>query len=336
MRNQKIQLGTFCIVILLLIGLSGCKKKKEEINWPQGFSGRFALSVSGIPGNGVLILDETGIKEHSSWSIASNADVQWSHDGTKLLATGPYGDFVISDVYGNRIKYFEEGNSPIWSQEGTMIAYTKFLGPPRWEGIYTVNSEGSDLMYFNKILEGSPLGEWSPDKKKISIFTWGEYSRETDSIGCVDSNGYTLLTHGYNPVWSNNGLQLYFYKDSAVWSYTLSDHSIKRMARLGQDFAYCWSPDKTMLAYTFFSANQSDIYLVKMDGSASVNLTNYNENHYFDTPCWSVDGTKIVCSYDHKGLAIINSDGSNPIYYPSLPEVNGVPFHGYIWEITWH
>ena len=102
-------------------------------------------------------------------------------------------------------------------------------------------------MYFSKFIEGSSLGEWSPDNRKISIFQWGEYSRETDSIGYVDTNGYTLLTHGYRPVWSKNGLQLYFYKDSAIWSYTLSDHTVSKLASIGKELPgyYVWSPDKT-------------------------------------------------------------------------------------------
>ncbi|MBT7915447.1 hypothetical protein HN588_16235, partial [Candidatus Bathyarchaeota archaeon] len=72
----------------------------------------------------------------------------------------------------------------------------------------------------------------------------------------------------------------------------------------GRERKPTWSPDGTQIAFDGGDSFKSDIYLVNIDGTGIVRLTDHPEWDQY--PAWSPDGTQIAFSSDR--------DGSTEIY----------------------
>jgi|GEM_PF-1733587 Tol biopolymer transport system component len=335
--------NVFRIILILLpiiMVTETCKKTSNQIPWPEGFTGKFAISTVKMTtiAWAVYLFHENGFTQLSTGGNLVFPSCQWSRDGSRLLIDLSDGltFFRIADSDGNVLKEIE-GCSPIFSQDGTRIAYLGWdYGGTHDRMIYTVNASGTDSLVFGRIPpSGFTLEEWSPDRSKITFSTriW-----HIDSVGFADANGYTVFMKGSGPVWSGDGSGIYFFNDSSLWKYVLSDSSVGKVVDLGavQEFySFGWSPDKSRKAYTLFEANKGNIYVVKMDGSAPVRLTDAPDNCWYLYPCWSTDGSRIAC-HDGKSLWIMNSDGSHPVSMTIVPEVNGLPIVGTLQEFDWY
>ncbi len=73
-----------------------------------------------------------------------------------------------------------------------------------------------------------------------------------------------------------------------------------------------WSPDGTKVAFQSWEHDPSEIYVMDIDGSNLVQLT--DNTYYDDYPRWSPDGEKIVFISRRDGdndIYVMNADGSN-------------------------
>jgi Tol biopolymer transport system component len=73
-----------------------------------------------------------------------------------------------------------------------------------------------------------------------------------------------------------------------------------------------WSPDGARIAFIVHEEDGAEIYVMNMDGSGQVNLTNHPA--WDSNPTWSPDGSQIAFSTDRGDgdeIFIMNSDGSN-------------------------
>jgi TolB protein len=71
-----------------------------------------------------------------------------------------------------------------------------------------------------------------------------------------------------------------------------------------------WAPDGRRIAFRKELPGNDEIFVVNLDGSSSLNLTNHYSNDF--TPSWSPDGQRIVFE--------ASRDGTNEIY---VMEQNG-------------
>ena len=178
-------------------------------------------------------------------------------------------------------------SSPIWSPDGTQIAFVSIrggVGPH----LYTMDTDGSNLQ--NIAPSTSVLGHLAP-------------------------------------MWSHDGTRIAFVGvefDSSRQQYVAKLHVVRRdgteltgpIELPGHTSAPSWSPDDSRIAIVQTSEDRSSaLYLTTVDGSAFNMLVDFGEVNrpVPDRVQWSPDGTKILVSGSGQIISV-NSDGSEPVF----------------------
>ncbi|MEI8006641.1 MAG: hypothetical protein WCI48_10570 [Bacteroidota bacterium] len=314
MKTKGKQLLSLILVIIIFVSDSGCKKKETNY-WPGELGGTFVFLTRSHHDNvsRVYIMNSTGITK-----VADQPDIgagKWSPDGTKILYD--CGDwFYLMNGWGPDKREFE-GSAPVFSPDGRKIAFLhEIYGTDGTLGdsLCFMNADGSGLVRYIFLPYGRYpyLGEWSPDGANIGLSTMKELPDHSnivaDSAGYINEGGFHLLAKGSFSVWTHDGSQLLFHNANALWSLTLSDRSIVKLADIHDSIDFHWAPDKSRICYFRYN----DLYVMKMDGSAPVKVA----SNFSDSPsCWSRDGSRIAYISGDLSVTVINADGSNAITF---------------------
>ncbi|MCX6285808.1 MAG: hypothetical protein NTY96_01665 [Bacteroidetes bacterium] len=230
-----------------------------------------------------------------------------------------------------------EGSAPVFSPDSRKIAFLhEIYGKDGTLGdsLCFMNANGSGFVYLNFIPIGRYpyLPEWSPDGANIAISTMKELPDHSnivaDSVGYINEGGFHLLAKGSYPVWSHDGSQLLFHNANTIWSLTLSDRSIVKLADFHDStYFFSWAPDRSRICYFRYK----DLYVMKMDGSAPVLVS----RNFSDSPSsWSRDGSRIAYISGDRSFTVINADGSKAISFTVGPPVLDAP--DYIAFFDWY
>lgn len=152
--------------------------------------------------------------------------------------------------------------------------------------------------------------------------TFDEFDRVVGNIYTIDSNGNneTRLTNSGGvsyPAWSPDGSKIAFTETFITPSRAREtriivmnfDGTNPRIVTVGS-FYPSWSPDGTKLVFSKFIDGYADLFVVNLDGTNEINLTNSPRSIEL-RPAWSPDGKRIV--YSSNGfLWTMNADGTNP------------------------
>jgi Tol biopolymer transport system component len=129
-----------------------------------------------------------------------------------------------------------------WSPNGERIAYAMSVGVPQEYEIFTMNTEGKDHIRISQGLQG--IGgslDWSPDGKSLLIYA-GPYNDKNIFKLEVADGAYTQLTDG------------------------------------GNNAGASYSPDGKYIVFNSMRNNeQADLYIMRVDGTNQVQLTNHPE-----------------------------------------------------------
>jgi len=189
--------------------------------------------------------------------------------------------------------------------------------------IYTINSNGEEIVRLTTDLLEDTDPAWSPDGMWIA-YTSGGKTRSFDLyvVSPGGGSGHLLVKgNGYGPVWSPDGamiVRVQFRCHDAICrqnSYELAavnaDGTGLRFLTSNPDGTYYnfpdWSPDGSLIAFT--RSGGGDIFLMAPDGTGSTNLTKMPGASNYE-PNWSPDGGRIAFTSDR--------DGNDEIYVMDL------------------
>jgi len=196
-----------------------------------------------------------------------------------VAADGSYRNLTQSSGVHDR--------DPVWSPDGTHIAYIDNLADGQPREILVIDADGSNKRQVTHNNAQETSLSWSPDSQQIT-YTYVLNGKQGLAVVDVDSGKSTTL-----------------YEDTV----RLADVS--------------WSPDGTRIAFDMERRNQAAIYTIRPDDRQITRLTDTDGENI--APRWSPDGTLISYSSrdpgGHYELYVMNADGSGPyLIFPTIED----------------
>jgi Tol biopolymer transport system component len=171
---------------------------------------------------------------------------------------------------------------PVWSPDGTRMAFAASTQPGPPQDIYVMNADGTGVKNLTNTASAAEFSlTWSPDGKKIAYrrFDSDPNNGQIYVMNAADGSGQMRLTDG-----------------------------------TGNYIGPNWSPDGSQIAFEGYAPGVANdqIYVMNANGT---NQTRLGNNTSFDAgPSWSPDGTKIAFESDRVAPNItiwtMNPDGS--------------------------
>ncbi|MFJ3173827.1 hypothetical protein ACIPJK_24020 [Streptomyces roseus] len=245
----------------------------------------------------------------------------------RYTAAAPTEDlYAISPSGGTTVKITHTSTvsevMPSWSPDGKRVAFVRYGSGGAIDGIWTMNTTGSDLKAVPGT-KGASDPAWSPDGKRIAYAKPVGTQREI-YVADIDGTPATRLTHtaadDLHPTWSPDGKYLAFNRADAgghsrVMKIRLS--TLAQTAVTGPS-SHDWTPDWSHGDRIAFSRVDSSgfahLYLVRPDGTGLHSITGalFNDKN----PSWSPDGSRLVFTRggtddtDPEHLYVVRADGT--------------------------
>ena len=262
-----------------------------------------------------------------------------------------------------------EVSLPVWSPDGSRIAYTRWLLADDGDAqadVWVADADGGNATALTSGETDEWIPAWSPDG------AWIAYTAEPETgtrptIGATadgprpgeapgarppqqaasqvwvvrpdGSDRHQLMTverGALGAAWSPEGSRLVFNNDrtgdSEIYVIDADGSNERRLTNdPADDWAPAWSSDGTRIVFTSTRTRDNEVWLVGVDGSGLTRLTSDPGEDL--VPVWSPDGGRIAFVSTRTGDAEIwtmNPDGSNPANLTRRPSVNDGQ-----WSVQW-
>jgi TolB protein len=318
---------------------------------PLPFSGNFAWSADSKkiayqkidePSNSEIYLYslETGEPVNLTNSPKFEADPCFSPDGKQIAFVserdGNYEIYVM-DADGknvNRLTNHPSAEShPVFSPDGTQIAFTSDRENESAD-VYLMNRDGSGVKQLTNWSSQETVepGCWSPDGTQIAFFS--DHEGKDDDIYLVSAEIFRpqiILAEAEQnlgaPSYSPDGKQVVYQaelknKSGELRIYNIESQQNRTLLKTeNPDIMPTFSPDGNWIALQNKLASNTEICLIRPDGTGLTNLTNHLARDI--SPAFSPDGKQLVFASNRDGnsqifqIYLMNTDGSNQhrIYY---------------------
>jgi TolB protein len=139
--------------------------------------------------------------------------------------------------------------------------------------------DGSGLTQLTNAAGISDSPSWSPDGSYIAFESTRDGSREI-YIMKTDGSAQTRLTfndNNYGPHWSPDGSKIVWYRNDGLWTMNANGAAKIQLTHdvgpLVLDGHPSWSPDGTMIVFDTSRSGNSDLWVVKPDGTGMQQIT---------------------------------------------------------------
>lgn len=249
-------------------------------------------------------------------------DANLSSDASKIVygsVDTTYQQILLYNLYTNTTTKITDDNlfheDATFSNDGKSIVY---ITADDWKNqIFMKNLEIDSTKQLTWDFN-THQPRFSPDDSKI-IF-WGNVGTDGEGVVVMESNGDNVrfIAQGYYPEFSPDGKRILFQKfippyDEGLYIMNADGSNEMFLSLIPFQTSPRFSPDGSKIVFSKFTTN-FDIYLINIDGSNLVNITNDEAGE--TQPVFTSDGSKIVfVQYDSVSrinkLCSMNIDGTD-------------------------
>lgn len=246
-----------------------------------------------------------------------------------LLAFESEGDIWVANPDGSDRRRLTADPglevSPVWSRDGTRLAYWARPLPDGPTRLVVIQADGSDPVSITTDDAGRiplPL-DWSPDGSRLAFSFCVEAPCGDFIVAASDGSGVTAIGgpafQAWRLAWSPDGTSLAFggqHEGRALGIYLMSPDGsdVRRLGRVTSDddngfSSPAWSPDGArIVTHADTDGDGPGIWAIETDGGGEVELTEGSPRGFL--PKVSPDGRQVAFESDRSGdVVVIASDG---------------------------
>ena len=189
---------------------------------------RIAFYSARQEGEGLYVMDADGNNQHYLAHMHQHGHAAWFPDGKQIAfdcAVGRRTDICVIDAdggkprnltlhpFGNPLHSFDD-ERPTWFPDGRQIAFTSNR---QGQGIFVMDSDGSNLRRLTPLQTFDYNPAWSPDGKQIAFQS--SHNEKNMDIYVMNADGSSrrrLTRHPARdryPSWSPDGRKILFYAE---------------------------------------------------------------------------------------------------------------------------
>jgi len=255
----------------------------------------YASSVDGIDVFELLPGETRVVVGESDWSAAARSlAFALAADGREDIFVADFVDRTVKDLTGASPS---GGRDPVWSPDGSRIAYVCGDYEP---DICLINADGSGYHQVTEHPSRDFNAVWSPDG---AVLLYQTSRGGLSDVYAVDLASYEekdltgAISQSGHPSWSASGAGISFHSDreGSMSIFMMSeDGSSKANLTPGSsiDSEPQWAPDESLLAFRSNRSGDWGLYIIRPDGSELKNLTAGYEPVFIYN--WSTDGEHLV------------------------------------------
>ena len=241
----------------------------------------------------------------------------WLNDGSGLLfafvPTVAESVYVV-DADGANAANLADGARPVWSPDGTKIAFTVTLaaGLGAYGYVYVMSADGTDLRRMGKWAVSDALtpcrwGQpyaWTPDGHFVAYHTDAYFADDQQGVMLAPADGSSqpeVLVQGKAMDWSPDGQRFVYSASELTKTFCqiyLSDFPATGEPRwLTEGEQPVWSPDGQWIAFNTAETEPLgpvEMRVINVDGSGERKVMDISG--FAGSPAWSPDGTRLAAT----------------------------------------
>ena len=244
-------------------------------------------------------------------AVPATADLPRVNGKIAYVLEGAPSRIWVVDQDGSNPHRLGDGRQPVWSRDGTRIAFISGIGGAANSGeLAVMNADGSGRHLIDTDL-GPNISRpsWSPDGTRVVVSAFGDLYVVPLSGG----RSRLLVPDGDYPTWSPDGSMIAFVRNFTTIMLIRPDGSgLSNLTANGAGNTYnrkiSWSPDSKRIAFT--SGGYGGIDAINVDGTGLTRLVPYGQDGFTrSVPDWAPDGSR-VAFLENADLCTAAADGS--------------------------